>query len=143
MSERYEVTAMTRWVNRITSLFARSGRGRTELLLTTGRKSGQTRLVPVSPIEIEGNEYLVAPYGEVSWVRNVRADPQATLRHGSRGREVTLHEVDGEEAAPVVAAYYSRETYPRKYMDVPADPSLDDFGRAAHRFPVFRVETTA
>jgi hypothetical protein len=84
-------------------------------------------------------EYLVSPYGEVGWVRNVRADPEVALRHGSRQRKATLEEVGPELAAPVAAAYYRREGFARPYMDVPPEPSVDDFRRAAHLFPVFRV----
>jgi hypothetical protein len=58
MVKAYEANAT---VNRLMSWMARRGLGRTEVLTTTGRKSGQTRQVPVSPIDIEGAEYLVAP----------------------------------------------------------------------------------
>ncbi len=129
-------------LNRLMSWMARRGMGKTQLLSTTGRKSGQKRDVPVSPIEIDGSEYVVSPYGEVSWVRNVRADPTATLRHGPKERRVRLEETPAAEAAPVVAAYYERESYARQYMDVPASPTVDDFAARASMFPVFKVGTT-
>jgi deazaflavin-dependent oxidoreductase (nitroreductase family) len=128
-------------VNRLTSFMARRGWGRTEVLTTTGRKSGEARQVPVSPMEMNGAEYLVAPYGEVAWVRNVRADPKATLRHGSVERHVRLEEVSGDVAAAVVAAYYARESFSRPYMDVPESPTTADFAAKAGSFPVFRVDT--
>lgn len=89
-AKRYEVTSSTRMVNRFTSWVARRGLGKIEVLTTMGRKSGQPRNVPVSPIEIDGVEYVVSPYGEVSWVRNVRANPTVTMRHGSKERRVRL-----------------------------------------------------
>lgn len=138
MVKQYEASPN---VNRFTSWMARRGWGRTEVLTTKGWKSGEKRQVPVSPIEIEGSEYLVAPYGEVSWVRNVRSDPNVTLRHGSGERPVRLVEVTGEVAAEAVAAYYARETFPRSYMDVPEDPTVVDFAAKAGDFPVFRVES--
>lgn len=113
------------------------------MLTTTGQMSGKPRQVPVSPIELGGSEYLVAPYGEVAWVRNVRSNPNVTLRHGSSDRRVRLEEITGEEAAEMVAAYYARETFPRPYMDVPENPTMADFAAKAGRFPVFRVETGA
>jgi deazaflavin-dependent oxidoreductase (nitroreductase family) len=136
MVKQYEASAN---VNRLTSFMARRGWGRTEILTTTGWKSGGSRQVPVSPIEVGGTEYLVAPYGEVAWVRNVGADPVVTLRHGSKERQVRLEEVSGEQAAEMVAAYYERETFPRPYMDVPENPTKADFTAKAGLFPVFRV----
>jgi hypothetical protein len=65
----------THGINRITSAVARLGVGRTQVMTTTGRKTGERRRVPVSPIVVEGVEYLVSPYGEVGWVHNVRARP--------------------------------------------------------------------
>jgi deazaflavin-dependent oxidoreductase (nitroreductase family) len=140
MAKEYEASQN---VNRLTSWMARRGWGRTEVLITTGRSSGQLREVPVSPIEMGGSEYLVAPYGAVSWVHNVRADPNVTLRHGSKRRSVRLQEVTGDVAAETVAAYYSRESFPRPYMDVPVNPTPSDFAAKATLFPVFRVEPRA
>ncbi|MDP9144975.1 MAG: nitroreductase/quinone reductase family protein, partial [Actinomycetota bacterium] len=108
---------------------------------TTGSKSGQARSVPVTPIEIEGVEYVVSPYGEVGWVHNVRANPIVTFRHGSKERRTLLEEATDASGAPAVAAYYARESFARPFMDVPENPSLGDFVAAAGRFPVFRVTT--
>lgn len=139
MAKQYEVNDATRRVARIMSWMARRGIGRTEILTTTGRSSGEPRAVPVSPIEVDGVEYIVAPYGPVGWVLNVRADPMAMLRHGSTSRRVRLEEVEGQPAAAVVAAYHARERYARAYMDVPENPVIEDFAARSDRFPVFRV----
>lgn len=138
MAKQYQVP---RNVNRLMAWTARRGMGKTQLLTTTGRKSGEKREVPVSPIEIDGSEYVVSPYGEVSWVHNVRADSTASLRHGSKERRVRLKETPAAEAAPIVAAYYERESYARPYMDVPESPTVDDFAARASMFPVFKVGT--
>ena len=137
MVKAYEANAT---VNRLMSWMARWGLGRTEVLTTTGRKSGQTRQVPVSPIDIEGAEYLVAPYGPVAWVKNARHDPNVTLRSGSNTRQVRLVEVSGGIAAAAVRSYYERETFPRQYMDVPETPTQADFAGRETDFPVFRVD---
>lgn len=129
----------TRGVNMLTSWMAKRGMGRTELMTTTGRRSGETRQVPVSPIVLDGVEYLVAPYGQVGWVRNARANPTVTLRHGSKERKVRLEEVVGGSGAATVAAYYARESFARPYMDVPEDPTVEDFASRSGQFPVFRV----
>jgi deazaflavin-dependent oxidoreductase (nitroreductase family) len=122
------------WVaKRLASL----GVSRLAVLTTIGRRSGTPRELPVAPIRHDGLTYLVAPYGEVSWVHNVRVHPEVTLRRGRRVEEVRLHEVDHPE---VVKRYYEREPIASRFMKVPGDASVDDFAAVAHRFPVFRVD---
>ena len=108
-------------------------------MTTTGRRSGEARDVPVSPIIVEGTEFVVSPYGEVGWVHNVRAHPMVTLSHGSKHRPVRLEEVADRTAASAVAAYYAREGHARPYMDVSQDPTIEDFASKAELFPVFKV----
>jgi deazaflavin-dependent oxidoreductase (nitroreductase family) len=136
MAKQYQAT---HGINRITSAVSRLGIGRTQVMTTTGRKTGEPRRVPVSPIVVEGVEYLVSPYGEVGWVHNVRADPTVTLSHGSKTRQARLEEVTDRSGAPVVAAYHARESFSRPYMDVPDDPTIEDFESRRGMFPVFRV----
>lgn len=128
--------------NRFAMLVNRLGLGRSATLTTTGHRSALSRDVPVSPIVVDGVEYIVAPYGVVGWVRNVRANPIVTMRSGRDARQCRLVEVT-EEAAPVVKAYWDKERFPRPYMDVPGEGSVDDFDSIAGRFPVFRVEPAA
>lgn len=139
MAKKYVVTSVTRDVNRVTSFFARRGWGRLQLLTTTGRSSGESREVPVAPIEVGGVEYLVAPYGSVSWVKNVRANPQVQMRKGKTVRSCVLHEVTGD-AAEVLEAYWDKEPFTHQYMDVPESPSVEDFAASGDAFPVFRVD---
>jgi deazaflavin-dependent oxidoreductase (nitroreductase family) len=139
MAKEYHAS---KFLNGVMKWTSRLGIGRSETLTTIGRRSGKSREVPVSPIEVDGREYLVAPYGDVSWVENARANPSVTLRHGSTSRRRVLIEVT-EEAAHVVKAYWDREKFPRPYMDVPGGAEAADFAEVAERFPVFRVEEQA
>jgi deazaflavin-dependent oxidoreductase (nitroreductase family) len=140
MARQYRVTWQIRLTNNLTSLMAYLGvGGPMSVLTTTGRRSGKERTTTVSPIEVGGVEYLVAPYGEVGWVKNVRARPQVRLRRGRSVRDVTLSTTDGREAASVVQAYHKREAFARRYMDVPENPTLEDFLEAGGGYPVFRV----
>ncbi|MGH8871576.1 MAG: nitroreductase family deazaflavin-dependent oxidoreductase [Acidimicrobiia bacterium] len=136
MVKHYEATP---FVNRVTSWMARMEIGRTEVTTTIGRKSGESRDVPVSSIVIDGTEYVVSPHGQVGWVHNVRANPMVTLRHGSQRRQVRLEEVTGPSGPPAAAAYHARESFARPYMDVPENPTLEDFVTSASLSPVFRV----
>ena len=46
------------------------GRG-VATLTVVGRRTGVLRKVPVIPVEVDGSRYLVSPYGESEWVRNL------------------------------------------------------------------------
>jgi hypothetical protein len=60
-----------------------------------------------------------------------------TLRHCSKQRQIRLEEAS--DRAAVVAGHYARESFSRPYMDVPENPTLDDFAARSAEFPVFRV----
>ena len=53
-----------------------NGRG-VATLTVVGRRTGVPRKVPVIPVEVEGIRYLVSPYGESEWVRNLRLPVRA------------------------------------------------------------------
>ena len=42
-------------------------------LTLAGRRTGETREVPVIPVEVGGSRHLVPPNGGSDWVRNLRA----------------------------------------------------------------------
>lgn len=107
------------------------------VLTTRGRRSGLDREVPVSPIRHRGSTYLVSPYGQVSWVHNVRAHARVKLRRGRSERAVVLREVTEPE---VLLRYYKSQPVASRFMEIPGEGDLDDFAAVAHRFPVFRVD---
>ena len=139
MAEIYEATAGKRLFSSFVGVLARLGVGNFALLTTTGRRSGRARTVTIAPISEEGVDYLVSPYGDSGWVRNLRVDPEARLRRGRSDREVRMVEETGRHPG-LVERYYQREAFARRFMDVPADPTIDDFVAAASRFPVFRIQ---
>ena len=141
MAKQYKVTGMRRAMNRAASTLSRLGRGPSWELTVTGRRSGEPRIVPVTPVELNGSRYLVAPYGTVAWVHNIRAAGEATLSRGSSTDHVSVTEVDDEEAGPVLAVYYDAlERIVGAYFDVPKEPTVDDFIAASADHPVFRIE---
>lgn len=142
MARRYEVTSTVRRVNVFTKWLARRGWGQQVVLTTTGRRSGEPRQVPVSPLDIKGVGYLVSPYGEVNWVRNVRANPRVRLRHGKQDREVTLAEVPPARTGELLLAYWADQKITRPYFDVPIEsPAPADFVKEAEAHPVFKIVT--
>src|ERR687896_2761199 len=78
------------------------------LLSVRGRKSGRMYSTPVTLVEDNGARWLVAPYGDVSWVKNARASGEVTLRRGRRTETVKLVELAPGEAAPILKRYLVR-----------------------------------
>src|SRR5829696_5037668 len=64
------------------------------LLTVRGRKSGQPRTTPVAIIAVAGRRWVWAPWGDVQWVRNLRAAGQATITARRREDEVRATELD-------------------------------------------------
>src|SRR3979490_2218678 len=64
--------------------------GESPVVLTVrGRKSGRERSTPVTPMTVDGKQYVVAGFPGADWVANVRAAEQATVgrgRHAHHGR---------------------------------------------------------
>lgn len=141
MAEKYEVTTAIRVISWVTARLASLGIGNLVLLTTKGAKTGRPRRVTLSPIDDDHGEYLVSPYGESGWVRNARAFPTCRLRRGRDRRTVRLVEVTGDKPE-LVKAYYERERFARRYMDVPGKAEVEDFASVPDRFPIFRLEDT-
>jgi deazaflavin-dependent oxidoreductase (nitroreductase family) len=64
------------------------------LITVRGRKSGLPRSTPVAIITVSGRRWVWAPWGEVQWVRNLRAAGRATLTVRRRKEEVRAIELD-------------------------------------------------
>jgi deazaflavin-dependent oxidoreductase (nitroreductase family) len=67
------------------------------LMTITGRTSGLPRTTPVAIIDHEGRRWVWAPWGDVHWVRNLRAAGRATITVRRREEEVTATELDRAE----------------------------------------------
>ncbi|MEN8112786.1 MAG: nitroreductase family deazaflavin-dependent oxidoreductase [Actinomycetota bacterium] len=144
MAKEYEVTRFRRAVNRIVSVMARRGMGPSWELTVVGRKSGQPRTVPVTPIEVDGSHYLVSPYGDVGWVHNLRAAGHGSLSRDGTSKRISVEECATAEAGIVLKPYYEDlERIIGPYFDLPKDPTVDDFTAIAADHPVFRYEEIA
>ena len=141
MAARYQRGLARRAGNGLVRMLVRLGLGpaRTYLLTVTGRRSGAPRSTPVTLVEEGGRRWLVSPYGEVAWVRNLRAAGKATLARGGRTESVAVREVKPEEAAPVLKLYVTRVPITRPYFDVKPESDLSDFRAEAPRHPVFAI----
>ena len=96
-----------RGANLVLSWLLRRGRGPAfmRLLTVTGRATGRARRTPVVPVRDDGNVWVVSPFGEVAWVRNVRAAGRLELHRGRRARAYVRARIRSERrdagAAPV------------------------------------------
>jgi deazaflavin-dependent oxidoreductase (nitroreductase family) len=63
------------------------------LVTIRGRKSGLPRTTPIAIIEVSGGRWVWAPWGEVQWVRNLRAAGRATITVRRRKDEVAATEL--------------------------------------------------
>lgn len=113
--------------------------GTTSLLTVRGRKSGQPHTVPVTLVEQDNQRWLVAPYGVVQWVRNIRVAGTATLTCGRRSEVISITELEAREAAPVLKQYLLQVRVVRPYFDVTKDAPLEAFESEAPRHPVFKI----
>jgi deazaflavin-dependent oxidoreductase (nitroreductase family) len=141
MAVRYRLSLWRRLLNQLVRALLRMGLGprHTYLLTVQGRRTGRSYSTPVTLVEERGQRWLVAPYGEVGWVRNARAAGQVTLSRGHHTETVAIVEVGPDEATPVLQRYVTEVPITRPYFDVPPDSPLGAFRAEASRHPVFRI----
>jgi len=141
MAATYRLTPARRAANRVVRLLLTLGLmpGPTYLLTVPGRRTGRPLSTPVTLVEEGGQRWLVAPYGEVPWVRNARAAGRVTLTRGRRAETVSLRALGAAEAAPVLQRYVTRVPITRPYFDVTPDSPLTAFEAEAARHPVFAL----
>lgn len=141
MAQTYQLTFGRRLVNSFIMALLRLGvkLDGTYLLSVSGRRSGKIHTTPVTLVEQGGQRWLVAPYGEVNWVRNARAAGRVTLRRGRHSETVTIVELGPEESAPVLKEYLKHVPIVRPYFDATPDSPLEAFAAEAVRHPVFRI----
>src|SRR3989442_6851173 len=72
------------------------------LLTVRGRRTGLPRATPVTICENAGRRGLISPFGEVNWVRNLRAAGRATISAGRRREEVLAVELGPAQAAEFI-----------------------------------------
>jgi deazaflavin-dependent oxidoreductase (nitroreductase family) len=68
------------------------------LITVRGRRTGLPRTTAVAVAEISGRLWLVSPWGEVNWARNLRAAGRATLTARRQETKVTAVELGPTEA---------------------------------------------
>jgi deazaflavin-dependent oxidoreductase (nitroreductase family) len=120
------------------------------LLTVRGRTSGQARTFPVAILDQEGRRFIQSPWGEVNWVRNLRATPRATVSKGRKTEEVVAIELTPEQSGPILRGAlspYLRSRLTRallgRFFDLRADSTLEDYIAEARRHPMFELRPMA
>lgn len=141
MARNYQLAGKLRFYNRLMKGLLRLGMAPPSVYLLTvrGRKTGKTYSTPVTLIEDGPKRWLVAPYGEVAWVRNAKAAGEVTLSRGRKTERMRIVPASPEESAPVLKTYIGRIGIVRPYFDVRPDSPIEDFVGEAPRHPVFRL----
>ena len=116
--------------------------GTMHVLTVPGRRSGEPRTTPVSPLTVDGRRYIIAGLEGADWVKNVRASRWAILARGRQEQRVGLVELTVDGRVPILRAF-PREVphgvqFFRQLHGVSGDP--EEFAALALRCPVFRVE---
>jgi deazaflavin-dependent oxidoreductase (nitroreductase family) len=118
------------------------------LLTVRGRTSGEPRTAPVAIVEVDGRRWVIGAYGEVQWVRNLRAAGEAEIELRGRRERVRATELDREAAAafyrdrlrpyvarlPPLGRLFARGLFAMVGADVLRDPEA-----AAATRPVFEL----
>lgn len=110
------------------------------ILSVKGRKSGRIYSTPVTLVQEKNQRWLVAPYGEVAWVKNARAVGSVTLMRGRKAERVSIVEIGATEGAPILKKYLALEPITQPYFDVHPDATIESFVAEAPRHPVFRLQ---
>jgi deazaflavin-dependent oxidoreductase (nitroreductase family) len=160
MAKPYRVTASVRINNAMISSLLRLGikMWSFSLLTVRGRKSGKPIVTPIAIFVQERKRYLIASYGVVNWVRNLRAaGGEATLVCGRNIEKIRAIELEPEAAAlvfrealrsgppgiPAVIFRVYRALQVLPYLNVTESSSLEEFEREALTHPVFLVQSAS
>ena len=147
MIQTFRMTRTMRLGTALLKALLRAGMpmGSLALLSVRGRKSGKVYTTPVALIHQGRERWLVAAFGEVNWVRNLRAAGAACLTQGRRTEPIDVVELGITEAAPILQrflqAYHLVPFIPPSFSVTPHS-SLADFEQEATYHPVFRIIST-
>src|SRR6266705_372861 len=146
--EAAHVPSIVPLFNHVIRSFLRIGvpMGPVGLLTVKGRMTGKSRRNPVGLFKRDGRSYLFSTFGNVNWVRNLRAAGQATIRRGFHKTQVYPVELTPEEAAPILkeaVAPFLRNRFAElilgPHFKVEPDAPPSDFLEEARRHPVFEL----
>ncbi len=118
--------------------------GESPVVLTVrGRKSGRDRSTPVTPMTVDGKQFVVAGFPGADWVANVRAAEQATVSRGRHVQQVRMVELSPDDARPILRAFPAEVPTGVGFMKragLVTDGRPEEFEALAGRCAVFRLD---
>jgi deazaflavin-dependent oxidoreductase (nitroreductase family) len=117
------------------------GPGFIRILTVKGRRSGRPHSTPVAPVERDGDVWLVSPFGDVNWVRNLRTVGTVELSRGSEQTSYQARELDAHLSVGVLRTYLSMpsERFVRGEFDITAESTDAEIEAEAPSHPVFAL----
>ena len=80
------------------------------LLTVRGRTSGLPRSAAVAVVELDGRRWVIGAYGDVQWVRNLRAAGSAEIRVHGTNEPVVARELDSDRGDRLLRPDPARHT---------------------------------
>ena len=118
--------------------------GESPVVLTVrGRKSGRERSTPVTPMTVDGRQYVVAGFPGADWVANVRAAEQATVARGRHAQHVRMVELSAADARPILRVFPQEVPTGVGFMKragLVEEGRPEEFEALAGRCAVFRLD---
>jgi deazaflavin-dependent oxidoreductase (nitroreductase family) len=113
------------------------------VLEVKGRKSGEWRSTPVNLLEVDGQQYLVAPRGNTQWVRNMRVAGGGRLKLGRKTEDFKATEVLDASRATLLRAYLKKWKWEvgAFFEGVGPDSTDEQLLAVAAEHPVFKIDS--
>ena len=116
-------------------------RGHFYVLEVHGRKSGRTISLPVDPLDLDGQRYLVCARGDSNWVRNARTAGEVVLVRAMRRCTYAARELPPDMRPPIFKAYLDRfASEVQRFFPVSKGSAVESFSDLAPRYPVFALQ---
>jgi deazaflavin-dependent oxidoreductase (nitroreductase family) len=120
-----------------------SGKEAPMVLTVAGRKSGEPRSTPITPMYVDDERYVVSGFPGADWVKNARAAGTATLTSGKTSETVRMVELSPEAARPLLRQFPTLVQTGVSFMKrsgLVTDATPDEFEALAGRCAVFRFD---
>jgi deazaflavin-dependent oxidoreductase (nitroreductase family) len=124
-------------------LAARVPLGFNGLITIRGRKTGLPRTTPVAIVDVAGLRWVWCPWGDVNWVRNLRAAGRGTISVRGVEEEVTATELGPSERVAffrdILGPVARSLRFGVAFIRIVDGVDLKDPMRAAEGRPVFEL----
>ena len=120
-----------------------SGKEAPMVLTVPGRKSGEPRSTPITPMYVDDERYVVSGFPGADWVKNARAADTATLTSGKTAETVRMVELSPDDARPLLRQFPTLVPTGVSFMKrsgLVTDATPDEFEALAGRCAVFRFD---